>query len=163
MEPPRWESHPPTMTAASRSSPPWRGFTVLELAVALSILGLLLSLALPIGRQLLDRWTVVAARDEALSALHRARSEARLRGGATLDFDGVLGRVSIRSADSTLWVGRSLQEYGVSLSLPNGAGRTAVELDALGLGVVASRTLVFRRGAAEARLVISSRARGTRR
>jgi hypothetical protein len=55
------------------------------------------------------------------------------------------------------------EEYGVSLDL--GGGRTDVELayDALGLGRVASQTVVFRRGDATAELVVSGYGRLRRR
>ena len=142
---------------------PRRGFTLLELGVVLGLLGLLLSLALPLGRRTLDLWTVRAVRDQALAALHRTRVEARLRGGAVLEVDGVEGTIAARSADSVLWVRHEPAESGVSMGLPDGTPRTSMSFDALGLGVVSSRTVVFRRGAAEARLVISSRGRGARR
>lgn len=140
-----------------------RGFTLLELTVALCILGLLLAVALPVGGRALDRWTVQGVRDQALAALHRVRMEARLLGGATLEVDGVSGRITARAADSILWVRDDPGDAGVAIALPDGSRRTAVAFDGLGLGIVASRTLVFRRGQAEARLVISSRGRGSRR
>lgn len=151
-------------TRPSPSVPvPRHGFTLLELGIVLGILGLLLSLALPMGRRTLDFWAVQAVRDQALAALHRTRMEARVRGGAVLEVDGVAGTIVARAADSILWVRHEPGEAEVSIALPDGSTRTAVSFDALGLGVVASRTLVFRRGRAEARLVISSRGRGARR
>ena len=131
--------------------------------MVLGLLSLLLSLSLPLGRRTLDLWTVRAVRDQALAALHLTRMEARSRGGAVLEVDGVAGTLAALASDSVLWVRREPGEAGVSISLPDGSLRTAVSFDALGLGVVASRTLVFRRGRAEARLVISSRGRGARR
>lgn len=150
----------PTRTSVRRPS---RGFTLLELGVVLGLLALILSLALPLGTRTLDLWTVRAVRDQALAALHRVRVEARMRGGAVLEVDGVEGTLVARSADSVLWVRHEPGEAGVSMGLPDGTPRTSVSFDALGLGVVSSRTVVFRRGRAEARLVISSRGRGARR
>ncbi|MDT8342696.1 MAG: hypothetical protein RQ751_14390, partial [Longimicrobiales bacterium] len=124
---------------------------------------LLLSLALPLGRRAVDRWTVRAVRDQALAALHRTRMEARLLGGAVLEVDGGRGVLTARAADSVLWTRHDAGEAGVTIQLPGGGERTSVTFDGLGLGVVASRTLVFRRGGEEARLVISSRGRGARR
>jgi len=149
------------MTSTSRRPP--RGFTVLELGVALSLVSLLVSVAIPLGRRTVDLWTVRAVRDQALAALHRTRMEARLLGGAVLDVDGVAGTLTARSGDSLLWVRREPAEAHVRVSLPDGSLTTQLAYDALGLGVVSSRTLVFRRGEAEARLVVSSRGRAARR
>jgi hypothetical protein len=71
--------------------------------------------------------------------------------------------VRVWSPDSLLWEDRSPGEHGVEISVPGGAATATLTFDALGLGVVASRTLVFRRGDAEVRLVVSARGRGTRR
>jgi prepilin-type N-terminal cleavage/methylation domain-containing protein len=144
-----------------RSDP--RGFTLLELVVVLSLVALLIGLGAPIWRGTVDRWAVRSVRDRTLAALHRTRVEARAGGGARLEVDGARGRVQVWGPDSLLWEDRSPAEHGVDISLPGGAAATTLTFDALGLGVVASRTLVFRRGAAEARLVVSARGRGTRR
>lgn len=151
--------HPVRLPVSHRQT----GFTLLEVAVALCLMSLALSVVAPLARRTLDLWAVRAVRDGALAALHRTRMEARIRGGAILAVDGDAGTLEARVADSVLWRSRQPGEAGVRVSLPD--GRTGVDLafDALGLGIVTSRTLVFRRGEAEARLVISSRGRASRR
>lgn len=129
----------------------------------MALLGVALSVTLPVGRDAVDRWIVRAVRDQALAALHRVRMEARIRGGASLEVDGSTGTLTARAGDTLLWVRRDPAEAGVAVSLPDGSPHTEIFWDALGLGVVSSRTLVFRRGAAEARLVVSARGRGSRR
>lgn len=139
------------------------GFTLLEAAAVLSLFALALSVAVPLGRGTLDLWTVRAVRDQVLAALHRTRMEARLRSGAELVVRGDQGLVEVRAADSLLWLTRGPAEAGVRVSLPDGRPDAELIFDGLGLGVVTSRTLVFLKGDAEARLVISSRGRGSRR
>jgi type II secretory pathway pseudopilin PulG len=139
------------------------GFTLLEAAVVLSLLALALSLSVPLGRGTLDLWTVRSVRDQTLAALHRTRMEARLRGGAELVVRGEQGVLEVWGTDSLLWISREPRDAGVRVSLPDGRPDAELTFDGLGLGVVTSRTLVFRKGAAEARLVISSRGRGARR
>ncbi len=139
-------------------------FTLLELLVALALAAVLVGLSLPAGRRLQDRWAVGAERDRALAALHRVRVEARIRDGATLAVDGRTGVLTARAGDSLLWRRADAGRSGVRITRPDGTPVVdTLHFDAWGLGVVTSRTLVFRRGRAEARLVISSRGRGSRR
>ena len=140
-----------------------RGFTLLELAVVLTLLAVLVGLGTPLWRGSVDQWAVRSVRDRTLAALHRTRLEARTRGGARLEVDGPTGRVTVWAADSLLWQDASAAEHRVTVALPGGGPVTPLAFDALGLGVVTSRTLVFRGGDAEARLVVSARGRGTRR
>ena len=139
------------------------GFTLIELVVVLSLGAVLAGLGAPLWRGTVDLWAVRSVRDRTLAALHRTRVEARTGGGARLEVDGARGLVQVWSLDSLLWEDRSPSEHGVEISVPGGASTATLTFDALGLGVVASRTLVFRRGDAEARLVVSARGRGTRR
>lgn len=154
------------MSASTRSRPRWPdcpGFSLLELVVAIALTGVALALAAPLGRDTLDRWTVRAVRDQALAALHRSRMEARIRGGVVLTFDGDRGVISARTRDSLLWERRDPADASVSMELPDGRRATELVFDRLGLGIVTSRTILFRKGEAEARLVVSSRGRGSRR
>lgn len=141
-----------------------RGFTLLELTVALALLSLLLGLGAPLWRGTVDHWAVRTVRDRVAAGVHRARLEGRLRGGSRFELDAAAGRLSLHGTapDSLLWEDESPREHRVRLVLPRGADQTRLRFDALGLGVVASHTLVFRRGDAEARLVVSSRGRVSR-
>jgi type IV fimbrial biogenesis protein FimT len=60
------------------------GFSLLELLMALSILALLVTLAVPSFRALRANAATGAAANELLLALHRARSSALTRGAATV-------------------------------------------------------------------------------
>jgi prepilin-type N-terminal cleavage/methylation domain-containing protein len=153
----------PTSLPLRRSRP--SGFTLLEVAVVLGLISLLTGLGAPLWRGATDRWAVRTVRDRAAVTLHRARLEARRWGGAQLVVDAAAGRLRLHrvASDSVIWEDASARDHRVQVVLPRGASGTTLRFDALGLGVVASRTLVFRRGAAEARLVVSSRGRGTRR
>lgn len=141
------------------------GFTVLELTVALTLISILIGLAAPLWRGATDRWAVRSVRDRAAVALHRTRTEARLWGGARLELDAAVGALRLYRShpDSLVWEDRAPGEHRVAIDLPRGATSTTLDFDPLGLGIVASRTLMFRRGSAEARLVVSSRGRGRRR
>lgn len=156
-------------SAAADSGIPLRGraggFTLLELTVALTLIAILVGLGAPLWRNAVDRWAVRAVRDHAAVALHRTRLEARRWGGARLEFDTGEGLLRLRrgATDSIVWEDAALADHRVELVLPRNASGTTLTFDALGLGVVASRTLLFQRGGAEARLVISSRGRGSRR
>ena len=149
-------SHP--SSSSSRA-----GITLLDLVAVLALLGVALGLAIPASRAAVDRRAVSSVRDQALAALHRSRLEARMRGGAVLEFDGVQGRLRVLSGDSLLWSSDAPGEHRVTMALQDGGRSTAVRFDALGLGILASRTVLFRGGGAEAGLVISSRGRGRRR
>ncbi|MEJ2539799.1 MAG: hypothetical protein P8188_07500 [Gemmatimonadota bacterium] len=138
---------------------------MLELMVSLALLSLLAGIGAPLWRSTVDRWAVRSVRDRALAALHRTRVEARRWGGAYLEVDGEAGsfRLHRLTGDSLVWEDRAPDEHRVRVLTPRGASRTTLSFDPLGLGIVSSRTLLFRRGAAEARLVVSSRGRATRR
>lgn len=60
------------------------GFTLVELMVALSVLGVLISLAAPAFAALAERWRVMTLTDQLKATLHYARSEALKRGGKVL-------------------------------------------------------------------------------
>jgi prepilin-type N-terminal cleavage/methylation domain-containing protein len=130
------------------------GFSLLELSVVLTLLGVGLSVGLPSARRQMDRMAVLAAREATVGHIGRARREARLAGGARLELRRDGARLWIESggvARDTLAL-ESL--FGVRLEL--GGSAASVSFDALGLGRVASRSLWFARGSARAGLIISS-------
>ena len=59
----------------------WRGLTLIELLITISILAVLLGLAAPSFTPLLERWRVAQAVESLKSALMLARSEAIKHGG----------------------------------------------------------------------------------
>lgn len=157
MAPPRGGGHPGVMSATPRA--PRLGTTLIEVLTVLAVLATLLGLAALPLRATLDRVAAAAARDAVASALVRARTLAVARGGARVVLELEPPRAHLLTAGGEL-VGDPLDlgaAYGVAVSADGNAG-VAVDLrfDAYGIGRMASRTLRFRRGAAEARLTLSS-------
>lgn len=139
------------------------GFTLLELITVVTILGLALAEGLPAARRIMDGMAVAGAREAVVGVFHNARAEAVARGGA---------RIVLRASTTVveLWSGGALrssldltEDLGVTMTLSAGADLREVEYDPLGLGRVASLTIVFTRGSAESGLVVSSLGRVTRR
>lgn len=141
----------------------WAGFTLLELITVLTLLGLALGRALPAGKHLLDRMAVVSARETAVGLFHRVRMEAVTRGGARLQLQSsppsmrVMGSASVQIIEETHF------DFGVTLTLSRNRPQVDLNFDAMGLGRVASQTVVFQRGEARAALVVSSLGRVTRK
>lgn len=142
---------------------PERGFTLLELVTVVTLMGVVLAEGLPAARNLMDRMAVVGAREAVVGVFHRARMEAVARGGARI--------VLVASpAGLEVWSGGALrsavdleEEFGVDLTLSSGDALAEIGFDALGLGRVASQTLIFDRNGTESGLVVSSFGRVTRR
>jgi type II secretory pathway pseudopilin PulG len=132
---------------------------LLELAVVLSILGVLVGLAYPSLRRGLDGIAARGARDALGMGVARARAAAVARGGAALivDIQGARFWVEAAAGDT---VGRPVdigKRYGVRLALEGApAERVALRFDGLGIGRVTNRTFQVRRGRAEAHLTLSA-------
>jgi type IV fimbrial biogenesis protein FimT len=95
-----------------------RGFTLLELVVVLSLVGVLLSIALPRLDRLHDSITVERAAQEIVSAHQRARILAIARSRSTVLTVGPNQlSIQLRGAD-TIWSTSGPQAMGVSLSGP---------------------------------------------
>jgi Tfp pilus assembly protein FimT len=133
------------------------GFTLADMIITLAVLGIVLGMAAPRVGALRARGAVRSARDAAASAFERARSLAVARGTARVTVDAAAGTIAIESpvgiaADAALHL---TDVWGVAVDL--GGSRTAVlDFNAIGLGVVASRTITLTRGAAQAGLTVSS-------
>lgn len=130
------------------------GHTLLEVATALLLLTVLLGIGVQGGRTLVDRSAVASAREALVGLVARARVEATAGGGSILHLRARPPGGWVEVAGDTL-VHLSLAHRGAELELPGGGERWSLAFDPLGLGVVAAGTLSLRRGAAEARLVIS--------
>jgi len=133
---------------------PIDGHTLIELIAVLLIGSLALAVGLPAAEAQRDRWAVAGSREAVVGAVTRARAAAITRGGASLFVDP--------AGDSIWWGGawgRSdatdlRTEFGVDLG-PEGP-LFELRFGPLGLGRVASRTLVLRRGDAAASLTLSA-------
>jgi type II secretory pathway pseudopilin PulG len=148
-----------------RSFPPRpgsRGFTILELVTVLLLMGFSLGSLLPAARRHLDRFAVLGAREEMAGLFHRARSDAVAFGGATLHLDSDSAAATLLAGGEEVDHVAFMEEYRVSLVLSNDRREAELNFDPLGLGRVASQTLRFLRGEAEARLVVSSLGRVVR-
>jgi type II secretory pathway pseudopilin PulG len=140
------------------------GTTLVELAVALLVLGLLTGLLAPAISGFRDRAAVRVAREQLVALVVEVRRVATERGGAVLVVRSepaeallVAGRDTLRT---TLWP--------ASLGAPQlvvGGTRSTVELvfDRAGLGRFASATMEFRIGRETSALVLSSYGRVRRR
>lgn len=138
------------------------GHTLLELATVLLLLGMAFSLLHPLARRSADRMAVTGARERVVGLLDRARAEARASGASDVEIRSEEGVVLLLRGESE--VARvPVGEGGVRIDPGSPRDTVVVSFDALGLGRVASRTLTFRKGEAEASLVLSSLGRATRR
>lgn len=129
----------------------------------LLILALGVSFLEPTARTMRDHLAVVAAREAVASLVAEARIGAVQRGGAVVVLEAAPWRASL---DVSGLAPRSValeNDLGVRVGLTRGRTETELRYDALGLGQVASETVTFRRGGAEAALVISAYGRVRRR
>lgn len=132
-----------------------RGHTLLELTLVLLILSLLGSAGIGLSRSGVDRLAVGEARERTAELVHRARSEARLRGGARLRVldDGTL---QVEATDGEVLARTNPGAEGVEVRIGGGRDEAVVVYGPMGIGRAASLTLHFERGRARASLVISS-------
>lgn len=131
-----------------------RGTTLAELVVVLLLVGIGLSLGTRVARGFRDRWAVESARRATAVALRRTRAEAVGRGGARLRIDTAGGVLTLEGTHPPRALGSLAAEFGVRTRIGNRATRT-FRYDPAGIGRVANGTVVFRRGRAESRLVVS--------
>jgi prepilin-type N-terminal cleavage/methylation domain-containing protein len=139
-----------------------RGFTLMELAVVMALLGLTISHLLSTARSQSDRMAVLGAREELVGLLHRARTEAISRGGAEVVLSSSPPSAELLSREETLARTSIGESYGVTLGLSRGRAEVRLSFGPLGLGLVSSQTLQITKGEAEAFLVVSSLGRVTR-
>lgn len=140
-----------------------RGFTLFELCAALLLASVALGAAVPGVRSIQDRLAVVAAREAVAGLIAEARTVALHRGGASVSVTTAPPRAWSEAGDSLLRTISLDAELHVSVHLSRGKAAARLRYDALGLGQVASETLRFRRGDAEASLVVSGYGRVRRR
>jgi prepilin-type N-terminal cleavage/methylation domain-containing protein len=138
------------------------GFTLPELTVVLALVATGSSLALPTMRAQMDALATNSAREAAARALSRARAEAPLRGGALVELVEP-GEIRLIAEERVLDVIDMEERLGVVMEIAGASSAAEIRYDALGVGRLANRTLHFRRGRAEATLVVSAYGRVTRR
>jgi prepilin-type N-terminal cleavage/methylation domain-containing protein len=133
------------------------GYTLLELAIVLTIAGILLLLATPGFGPGRDVLATRAARDHLLAQIALARVLAPAHGGAEVVLDTASARVVVR-AGARVYSEASLQQhFGVRLGLAGQApGPVVLRFDAIGLGRMSSRTITLSRGDASGHVSISA-------
>jgi Tfp pilus assembly protein FimT len=130
-----------------------RGITLLELALAMAIAGLVVAAGVSGAQRMLDGMSVRAATGEAHTLFGAARQLAILRGRrVTLQIDTSRGRLVVVANADTLRLRELTEVHGVRLA----ATRLATTYEANGLGYGASNlTLVLTRGRAADTLTVS--------
>jgi len=146
---PRSTGHLPYMT---------RGFTLLELSVVLSFMGVLAMMGGGAGRGLVDLLECRAAREEMAGLVHRARGEARIHGEARVRFTEDAGGILLLAGDSVAHRA-DLQGRGIRLRVGGSRSEATLVFGPLGIGRAASTTLYLERGRARVPLVLSSHGR----
>ena len=154
---PRFPAHPAGMQNRAAVS-------LFDLIITLAVLSVIGVAAVPGWLRGRDAYAVRAARDATAGMVERARSLATARGSARLWVDPAMAEVTLEvagaPASDPLGLG---QTFGVQLTVDGrSAGRVALDFNAVGLGVVANRTLRFRRGREEAGLTLSIYGRARR-
>ena len=140
-----------------------RGHTLVELTFVLLLLGVAVSSIAPTARKARDRAAVVAAREMLVGLVAEARRAAIETGAASVRLLESGGVAEVVTADAVLRRVAIGSELGVSLELEGGRSDVELRYDALGLGRMASQTVVLRRAEAVAELVVSSYGRVRRR
>jgi hypothetical protein len=134
-----------------------------ELCTTLLILTVGVSFVAPAARRLQDRMAVVAAREEVAGLVAQARAAAMARGSAAVVLETSPGSATLEAPGEPVRRIPLQEDLGVELTLSGGRPAAELRYNVLGLGQVASETVSFRRGRAEAALVVSGYGRVRRR
>jgi type II secretory pathway pseudopilin PulG len=127
---------------------PRSGTTLLELAVALTLMGILTLLGTTSFASARNVLAVRSARDAIVSASARARAYAVGHGGASLIIDVTAGTLRIRTRDQLIDEATPItRSLDVRLQIDGGRAATTATLpyDALGIGRLANKTISITR------------------
>ena len=131
-----------------------RGFTVIELLIAMMIAAVLLAISIPYAQERLDRVVVQSAREDVRAALSFGRALARAgHARVTISIDSVSGTVRIRQYGEQVHSRGVAQAHGVRLATT----RDSLVYDAHGVGWGAANLSVVVRKRATAETVFVSR------
>ena len=132
-----------------------RGFSLLEIVLALALVAIVSGIALPRLQRPLDRLAVERAVYDVSAAHQRARSIAVARDRITvlqIEADSLRVRVLSGVDSSTAWAREGPVAYGVALQGPS----HWLHFDPSGIGFgLANGTWTFSRGGVQRRVVIS--------
>lgn len=145
------------------TEPPSRGFTLLEVAAALLLMGVSLGIAVPRVRALVDRSAVLGAREALVGLVGEARVRAVAHGGATVWIRTRPATALLEAGGDSVRLLRLEEDFGVALAFPGTRTQVALRFDGLGLGRVSSETVRITRNGREARMVVSAYGRVRRR
>lgn len=136
--------------------------SIAELTLTLTVAGILAGLATPVARRGLDALKVRAAREAFFAAAARTRSVALAHSGASLIFDTARRTATISTARRNAVIELPLSQFDVEILTDASNPTITLTYDGRGIGRMASRTIRFRRGRAEAGLTFSSYGRARR-
>ena len=129
------------------------GFTLLELLLVVTIIGVLTGVALPRTRRLLDSIATRGAASDAVNMIELARHVAMARGErVSVDIGAAPARLTMRAGNDTIRTRDENAIHGVRFA----ATRTPVVFSQLGMGFgVSNLTLVVTRGQAAETVTVS--------
>jgi len=131
------------------------GHTLLELCTVLLLAALAASVVIPAGGRLRDAFAVVAAREAVAGLIVEARGAAPAHGGGSVHIRGEPWRAWAQAGGTPLRSVALAEELGVSVVLSRGRASLDLRYDVLGLGQVASETIILQRGRSRRTLVVS--------
>jgi prepilin-type N-terminal cleavage/methylation domain-containing protein len=134
-------------------------FTLLELALVLTILAIIAGTALPAFGRGVDAVSVGAARAELVSAFAVARVTAIRAGGASIIIDTATGRVWVETLAGQRVPNADYPvaaRYGVALSTDRASSPVILRYDGLGIGRITSAVIRIQRRRASAAVTISA-------
>jgi Tfp pilus assembly protein FimT len=130
-----------------------RGGTLIELALTLALLAVVLAVAVPSVRTILDRMSVRGARQDVVLALWAARTAATVRGDfATFHLDAA-GRLSVVAGPDTLLARNLSTRRGVRVDVT----RDSIAYGPTGMGWGAANTRIILSRGRRADTVTTSR------
>jgi len=136
-----------------KASDPISGFTILELLLVVTIIGILTGVAIPRTRYALDRIAVSNAASDATGLLELARHLGMTRGErVSVDIDSAPARLTLRAGVDTIRQRDETAIHGVRFA-PN---HSPVVYSQLGMGFgVSNLTLIVTRGSAAETVTVS--------